>query len=609
MAGLKSNFAPMLTFDSMDASGYYYHSSADSSPVMGHSHASSFDSSPGQSPQFYGSFDASASPQYYMESGLEQSPVGLFQSQAFPPQQQQQFFTTSSSNMSNNSSAGNLLLEQPQQQGSQIPGLNELSRLFQMANKVEDKFAIHSKINSLFFEHLPVKVQPKQTQQQMLLQSQQEAQQMNSYMIDSNGHHHQNALITPPLSPNGDNMNMFMSKQNPMFAPLKGLQSCSPNTARSSMLSNGHQVVKVEQLSASMQQQQSLAGRKISQSSFIEAANNSISSADMNSNGGLLLSGGGQSPLEAQNNCTNSKSTTGVYFEPMTPNEGQTFTGQYKMVDNGNSCILVSESTSIPESVVLPMDANQSNCAELKSMMPKPKTAKGKGKGKGKKVSSASSSLSGCDSRQSASSSNGLGHGHPPKQSQKRTAHLSAEFRYRTKLNDKISKLRSLVGQKVHLSKSAVLTRSIERIVKLQKLTIRLHESNLRLQSLVAKYTNTSNNGAAPVQQNVTSLAEKAPLMSIKELTRSLSVGSGTSLHSDRQQQQQMLCPSNQTTIDIDLAKYIDSQMLTEPDHLPETIESTVSSTEPELSTTVSQSLALNSTDEVFDFDQFLDQF
>lgn len=572
MADLKSNFAPMLTFasfdSSMDASGYYYHSSADSSPVMAHSQASSsFDSSPGQSPsQFYGSFEASASPQYYMESGLEQS---QFQSQQALPPQQQTFF--------NNNSAGNLLLEQPQQQGLHIPGLNELTRLFQMANKVEDKLAIQSKINSLLFEHLPLKIQQKQTQQQqMLMQSQQEAQLMSSYMMDSNGHHQQNALITPPLSPNGDNMSMFMGKQNPMFAPLKGLQNCSSAAGRSSMMCNGQQqVVKLEPLSPSMQQSQ--GGRKISQSSFIEASN----TADINS--GLLLSGGEQSPVTAQNNY-----------------DAQAFTGQF----NNNSCILVAESTSIPETV-LPMDqavSNQSNCADMKSIMSKgPK--KGKGKGKGKK----NSSVNGCDSRQSE---NVLGH--PPKQSQKRTAHLSAEFRYRTKLNDKISKLRSLVGQKVHLSKSAVLTRSIERIVKLQKLTIRLHESNLRLQSLVAKYTN--NNSPPSLQQNVSSpVSEKAPLMSLKELTRSLSVGSGTSLLSNRQQQ--MSCPSNQNTIDVDLAKFIDSQMqsmLTEPDQLPATIESTVSSTVPaEASSTTSnnQSLALNSTDEVFDFDQFLDQF
>lgn len=81
------------------------------------------------------------------------------------------------------------------------------------------------------------------------------------------------------------------------------------------------------------------------------------------------------------------------------------------------------------------------------------------------------------------------------RQSQKRTAHLSAEFRYRTKLNDKINKLRSLVSkQKNNLSKSAVLTRSIEMIVKLQKSTLYLLELNNRLQSK----TNNNNNGNNP---------------------------------------------------------------------------------------------------------------
>lgn len=71
-----------------------------------------------------------------------------------------------------------------------------------------------------------------------------------------------------------------------------------------------------------------------------------------------------------------------------------------------------------------------------------------------------------------------------PKQSQKRSAHLSAEFRYRTKLNDKINRLRGLVSKQKHnLSKSAVLTRSIEMILRLQKVALQLHAANLQLQN------------------------------------------------------------------------------------------------------------------------------
>lgn len=88
----------------------------------------------------------------------------------------------------------------------------------------------------------------------------------------------------------------------------------------------------------------------------------------------------------------------------------------------------------------------------------------------------------------------------PRKQSQKRSAHLSAEFRYRTKLNDKINKLRSLVSkQKNNLSKSAVLTRSIETIVRLQKLAIHLNEVNQQLQAkLKATTTTTASPPATP---------------------------------------------------------------------------------------------------------------
>ena len=69
------------------------------------------------------------------------------------------------------------------------------------------------------------------------------------------------------------------------------------------------------------------------------------------------------------------------------------------------------------------------------------------------------------------------------KQTQKRTAHLSAEFRYRTKLNEKINKLKSLVSKQKHnLSKSAVLTRSIDMIIHLKRLVVQYHQANLQLQ-------------------------------------------------------------------------------------------------------------------------------
>ena len=634
-----NHFSPMLTsfasFDgSMDASaaagGYYYHSSssADSSPVM--AGVSSFDSSPSHSPPFYGSFPESSggSPQYYLQADS----AGSCQLEQYQPVQE--FFSTATSSpvatSNNNNNMGHLLMEQQQQSPKQqqpsvhIPGLNELTRLFNMAGKVEDKLAIQEKINSLLHKHLPVNKRQQQQQQQQKQQMLLQQQQQMTYLVDSNGLNSNQTLITPPLSPNCDNMGMFMSKQNPMFvqhSPLK-LQSNSGIATRSPM--HGGQVVKVEPLSPT------LMGRKISQSSFGgEAANNnninnnnngSCGSPDSAHSSGLLLAGGGQSP------SSNSPAKAGsIYFEQQ---QQQQYTGGQQY--NGSNQLLLSDQ-SAPLSELVSMDHQSTNqCAnELKSMMVaaaaaaasagavKPsKIGKGKGKGKGKK-----SGAAGGDLRKSAAaaaaSMGSFSHGSPP-QSQKRTAHLSAEFRYRTKLNDKISKLRSLVGQKVHLSKSAVLTRSIERIVKLQKLTIRLHESNLRLQSLVAKYTGGQ---SVPAAQNTASETNK-PLMSIKELTRSLSVGSGTSmLNSGRNSQ--FGGNNSQTTIDIDLAKYIDSQMLSSPesDHLPSTIESTVNcsngnsnitsspSVPSVVSTAASQSLALNSTDEVFDFDQFLDQF
>jgi hypothetical protein len=76
------------------------------------------------------------------------------------------------------------------------------------------------------------------------------------------------------------------------------------------------------------------------------------------------------------------------------------------------------------------------------------------------------------------------------KQSQKRSAHLSAEFRYRTKLNDKISKLRNIVGPKSQLSKSGVLSRSIDLINKLQKANSKLKEENNKIRLLLMQVNN-----------------------------------------------------------------------------------------------------------------------
>jgi len=76
------------------------------------------------------------------------------------------------------------------------------------------------------------------------------------------------------------------------------------------------------------------------------------------------------------------------------------------------------------------------------------------------------------------------------KQSQKRSAHLSAEFRYRTKLNDKITKLRNIVGPKSQLSKSGVLGRSIDLINKLQKANNKLKEENCKMRLLLMQACN-----------------------------------------------------------------------------------------------------------------------
>lgn len=96
------------------------------------------------------------------------------------------------------------------------------------------------------------------------------------------------------------------------------------------------------------------------------------------------------------------------------------------------------------------------------------------------------------------------------KSSQKRTAHLSAEFRYRTKLNDKINKLRMLVGHKSHLSKSAVLSRSIETILKMQKILVSTKGENEKLRQLVHSLRASHD-------------TPTTPLMPLKELQRSLS--------------------------------------------------------------------------------------
>ena len=75
-------------------------------------------------------------------------------------------------------------------------------------------------------------------------------------------------------------------------------------------------------------------------------------------------------------------------------------------------------------------------------------------------------------------------------QMQKRSAHLSAEFRYRTKLNDKITKLRNIVGPKSQLSKSGVLSRSIDLITKLQKSNNRLKDENKKIRMLLIQAYN-----------------------------------------------------------------------------------------------------------------------
>lgn len=73
----------------------------------------------------------------------------------------------------------------------------------------------------------------------------------------------------------------------------------------------------------------------------------------------------------------------------------------------------------------------------------------------------------------------------------KRTAHLSAEFRYRTKLNDKITKLRNLVGPKSQLSKSGVLSKSIDLIVRLQKSNLRFKQENAQMKLMLSRICNT----------------------------------------------------------------------------------------------------------------------
>ena len=77
------------------------------------------------------------------------------------------------------------------------------------------------------------------------------------------------------------------------------------------------------------------------------------------------------------------------------------------------------------------------------------------------------------------------------KQQSKRTAHLSAEFRYRTKLNDKITKLRNLVGPKSQLSKSGVLSKSIDLIVRLQKSNLRFKQENAQMKLMLSRICNT----------------------------------------------------------------------------------------------------------------------
>lgn len=534
---LKTDFSPMLTFgntDSIEVNSGFYYQSIESSPTM---RPHSFESSPSQSPQFYGSYDSS--PQYYLESNLNQSPPNQYQIQFQSQSQAPEFIVSEHKKFScSNFQNGGIMLEpvKPPTQASQIPSFNELSQLFNMANKMEDKMAIQAKIKQILFEQLN---KPQAVH--------------SSFEDDSIGQ--QTTMITPPLSPNGENM-QYMSKQTPSRFAKSGQPTFMPT----------NQLIKVEPLSPiRVQQQPQPITRTTSRTSFIESTNGS------NVENSLV---GVQSPIAitsstiAPNNC----SPRTVYFQ--SPATQPLQYDQYKMDPSAAASfpstvsILVSETSPIPDAV--PFDDSKLN-SEFKTIAAaKPKT-KSKSKTRSKK-SSESKILPVV--------------GGNPKQSQKRSAHLSAEFRYRTKLNDKISKLRSLVGQKVHLSKSAVLTRSIERIIKLQKLTIRLHDSNLKLQSLLSKYTNS----LSPIP----SATNGNPLMSIKELTRSLSSSSSASSNQS--------LVSNQT-IDIDLAKFIDSQMLIEPEPIPVTIE------QPLNGPVANNSLNVSPTDEVFDFDQFLAQF
>lgn len=512
---LKADFSPMLTFgntDSIEVNSDFYYQSIESSPTM---RPNTFESSPSQSPQFYGSYDSS--PQYYLESSLNQSPPNQYQIQFQSQSQAPEFIVSEHKRFScSNFQNGGIMVEpvKPPTQASQIPDFNELSQLFNMANKMEDKMTIQAKIKQILFEQLN---KPQAVQ--------------SSFEDDSIGQ--QMTMITPPLSPNGDNM-LYMGKQATSRFANGGQPTFMP----------ANQLIKVEPLSPiRVQQQPQPITCATSRMSFIESTNGSPSSTI------------------SPNNC----SPRTVYFQ--SPATQPLQYGPYKM-DPPDAAIVVSETS--PSSDTVPFDDSKLN-SEFKTIAAaKPKT-KSKSKTRSKK-SSESKTLPVV--------------GGNPKQSQKRSAHLSAEFRYRTKLNDKISKLRSLVGQKVHLSKSAVLTRSIERIIKLQKLTIRLHDSNLKLQSLLSKYTNS----LSPIP----SVTNGNPLMSIKELTRSLSSSSSASSNQS--------LVSNQT-IDIDLGKFIDSQMLIEPEPIPVTIE------QPLNGPVVNNSLNVSPTDEVFDFDQFLSQF
>ncbi|KAI2799100.1 Sterol regulatory element-binding protein 1 [Blomia tropicalis] len=417
---------------------------------------------------------------------------------------------------------GQQQLEQQQHQPQPDPindeRINELSKLFTLSDNIDDKMAIQSKIKQILLKHINTKDNSSQESEigQLLK------------------HQNQSLLITPPLSPNGDDFLYMGGSKGPKFPNVvQPNKSVGIGMSQSLNCTISPQMIKMEP--------SPISTGKVSPN-FIGNLDNIIvenmAPQEMNvSQLGMIHNG----------TPNNSK----VYFGSKIP---QSTTNPTYFQSNG---LLLS---------------NESNeCIELKGKSTKSKLAKSK-------LSKNKCKLGG-DLKSLSLGSN-------PKQSQKRSAHLSAEFRYRTKLNDKIGKLRTLVGQKVHLSKSAVLTRSIERIIKLQKLTMRLHESNVKLQHLVSKLTEQINSSNGGMQQHQSS----NKLMSIKELTKSLGTNGNQ-------------CQMGATNSSIDLVeinRLIGQQTMMEP-------EASLTDT---LSLLQSDGESVHTeTSEVIDFDHLLDQF